>query len=139
LAGIAKGAAEAVIDLDLLQERTAKHEDLVRELAAAVAGAGFKPKRPTRADLAWREEGRDVVAEVKTLPAKFDDHQLRLGLGQVLQYRTETSVVSDLSVNAVLWVEREPEEADVWVAVCTSAGVRLAWPGGPPPFGDASA
>lgn len=85
-------------------------------------------------DLAWRQEGMPVVAEVKTLPRELDTHQLRLGLGQVLEYRTAAQRSADVPVAAVLWVERAPIDGELWVETCRSAGVMLCWPGGPSPL-----
>ena len=38
-------------------------------------------------DLAWQKDRTVFVAEVKSITAENEEHQLRLGLGQVLQYR----------------------------------------------------
>jgi hypothetical protein len=68
------------------------------------------------------------VAEVKSLTAANEDNQLRLGLGQVLDYRCQYEAMKRWElVSAVLVVERVPSELR-WEAVCEAVGVTLAWP-----------
>jgi hypothetical protein len=78
-------------------------------------------------DLAWDCAAGRVVAEVKTLGETSEDTQLRLGLGQVLQYRWQEDQDrrTDATI-AVLIVSREP--CGPWVDVCNAAGIRLVWP-----------
>jgi len=73
-------------------------------------------------DLGWRDGERLCVAEIKSLPEGGESKQLRLGLGQVLDYQ------DDLGAHlAVLAVERRPP--DRWVRLCKRVGVLLVWPG----------
>ena len=67
------------------------------------------------------------MAEVKSLNHVNEVRQLRLGLGQVLHYRSLFSA-SVPDVRAVLAVEYEPTDPD-WVALCHGHGVELVWPG----------
>lgn len=84
-------------------------------------------------DVAWQyPRGHYWVAEVKSLTNENEDHQLRLGLGQVLQYRhwIAASLGAPLTqIQAVLMVETKPTHAPEWKAVCAGAGVILGWPG----------
>jgi hypothetical protein len=72
-------------------------------------------------DLAWRERGELIVAEVKSMPAGSELPQLRLGLGQVLDY------AHTLSARPVLVVERRPADPR-WLDLCGTYGVTLVWP-----------
>lgn len=76
-------------------------------------------------DIAWMADGVVVVGEVKSLAGTEPVQQLRLGLGQVVQYRRQ---LADLygEAAAVLAVEHEPPSS--WRDVCADVGVLLAWP-----------
>jgi hypothetical protein len=65
------------------------------------------------------------VAEIKSLNGANVERQLRLGLGQVMQYRTMLSR-SGVVAQAVLAVEHPVDP--LWIDVCSSAGVILTWP-----------
>jgi hypothetical protein len=94
--------------------------------------SGYEPIHPEilknrRIDTGWvTPDGTAWVCEAKSLQTS-EAGKLRLGLGQVLDYRTRA--LSDFdSVRAVLAVERAPTDADHWLEVCASAGVILVWP-----------
>lgn len=76
-------------------------------------------------DVAWLIGSELYVAEVKSMSGLNVANQLRLGLGQVLHYRTLLHASYD-RVTAVLAVEHEPDP--IWHVVCRDAGVRLTWP-----------
>lgn len=78
-------------------------------------------------DVAWEEGGVLYVAEVKSITDANEQHQLRLGLGQVLWYRHVLSA-EGRPVVGLLVPEREPTTGD-WESLCASLGVRLTWPG----------
>jgi hypothetical protein len=77
-------------------------------------------------DLAWKDSETIVVAEIKSITAKNESRQLRLGLGQVLDYRSLLAT-DGRDVSAVLAVERKPTEQR-WIGLCESVGVTLVWP-----------
>ena len=72
-------------------------------------------------DLAWRARGQLVVAEVKSLALDIELTQVRLGLGQVLDY------AHTLNARPVLVFERRPNSPR-WEALCDRHSVALAWP-----------
>jgi hypothetical protein len=117
------------VDPALYERGLRSHRELQNLLAGAVAEAGFVPLSPGAADpdwdLAWHDGERFVVVEVKSLSARNEERQLRLGLGQVLRYRQHLSGAGDVA--AVLVVERPPKDA-TWVGLCTSVQVELTWP-----------
>ena len=43
--------------------------------------------------MAWQKDGTVFVAEVKSITAENEEHQLRVGLGQVLRYRQHLSAL----------------------------------------------
>lgn len=106
------------------------HARTQNELADRIEEAGLTPLSPGDADpdfdLAWEVPGGCVVVEVKSLTGTNQDRQLRLGLGQVLDYRHQL-LASRRYVTAVLAVESEPSD-NRWIEVCAENGVTLTWP-----------
>ena len=115
-----------VYDPRALQAATTRHHELQEALARLLQQEGHAPLRPRaldpQFDLAWRDEAALNLVEVKSLSEGGEDHQLRLGLGQVLDYRHQLSEREP--TRAILAVEREPRRAH-WRAVCSSVGVLL--------------
>ncbi len=106
------------------------HNVTQEKLAELVKAEGLTPGSSVDAtcdyDLAWERVGVIYVAEVKSLTNQNERLQLRLGLGQVLEYAHRLR--SDgWTVQPVLAVEREPSDA-TWVQICADQGVRLVWP-----------
>jgi hypothetical protein len=67
------------------------------------------------------------VCGVKSLPAAgTDDRQLRLGVGQVLDYQALMARRHD-RVRAILARERAPSDLR-WALVCDARGIVLVWP-----------
>jgi hypothetical protein len=66
------------------------------------------------------------VAEIKSLSALNQEHQLRLGLGQLLRYRQRLTE-NRQQVVGLLIAETEPADA-TWATLCSEYGVILAWP-----------
>lgn len=111
-----------------LAAATNAHMKFQNDLAKQALAAGLSPLRSTRPDvmfdLGWLGgDGRLVIVEVKTLTGTNARQQLRLGLGQVLDY---TSRLGD--VTAVLAVDVLPPENEHWTALCQSHAVSLVWP-----------
>lgn len=124
-------AAPSAPDPALMGETLSKHRQLQNGLAQQVRDRGLQPLSPLPTDpafdLAWRDDGTLTVAEVKSLRLENESHQLRAGLGQLLDYVDQLSARAQ-QVRGVLWVERAPSE-DRWLGICERAGVILAWPG----------
>jgi hypothetical protein len=117
-------------DPDLIERGTRSHARLQNQLAAEVASAGLVPLSPAAGDppfdLAWRDGDKLQVAEVKSTTATNEEHQLRLGLGQLLRYR-HTLSANGATVLATLYVERKPADPQ-WSELCESLDVTLRWP-----------
>jgi hypothetical protein len=75
-------------------------------------------------DVAWTHGARTYVAEVKSTTDRNEERQLRLGLGQVLRYRSFLSEALGQPVSAVLVPERAPRDP-IWESTCTSVDVAL--------------
>jgi hypothetical protein len=80
-------------------------------------------------DLLWTNGKTLFVAEAKSLTAANQDKQLRLGLGQVLDYQEQYRSMNRWdSVQGVLLAERKPADSR-WERLCVAHDVVLAWPG----------
>ncbi len=79
------------VDPGLLDRANAAHVSTQRAVADHLRALGIEPRSPLREnpddDLAWVVNGTVYVCEVKSLTARNERQQLRLGLGQVLHYR----------------------------------------------------
>jgi len=116
------------VDLEVVERGFRGHVDTEKALAAALADLGIEPRRPERGDpnfdLAWRAGGRLFVAEVKSTTPTNEERQLRLGLGQVLRYRSLLTAQTGELVVALLVPEREPVDP-TWADVCAGVDVKL--------------
>jgi hypothetical protein len=63
-----------------------------------------------------------MIAEIKSCLGVDDTTQMRLGLGQVLQYRHRLAQ-QGTDAKAILLVSRVPDS--LWHKICATAGVRL--------------
>jgi hypothetical protein len=118
------------MDPDVIGRGKRGHARLQNQLASEVAAAGLVPLSPSDDDppfdLAWRD-GTDVfVVEVKSTTRKNEEHQLRLGLGQLLRYR-HVLAADGTTVCGILYVERKPTDPG-WFDLCQSLDITLRWP-----------
>ena len=107
------------------------HATTQNRLADFVAARGFSPLSPVGStvqfDLAW-DGGEELwVTEVKSLSGQNEAVQLRLGLGQVLEYAWRLRSRYRRPARAVLAAEKPPADP-AWANVCSQAGVLLVWP-----------
>jgi len=125
--GVGAEPVELVRNWDALDDSTRIHSDLQNALATYVSSLGIDPKSPKpyepMFDLAWVYGETTVVVEVKS--ANDDNHrqQVRLGIGQVLEY---VSVLNDASVGdyrPVLVLSEAPDPVDYLLAANTGVVV----------------
>ena len=118
-------------DLGSLERALRSHRALEQKLADLARARGLEPLSAggePRWDVAWRDpNGQLTVVEVKSLPEGCETQQLRLGLGQVCDYRAQLQA-RGRKVRAVLAVERRPAFKH-WTRTCADAEVLLVWPG----------
>lgn len=116
------------VDPALVERGLRGHTDTQNELASVLSNAGIEPRRGLppgpNFDLAWQKNGTVFVAEVKSITDDNEEHQLRLGLGQVLRYRQRLAALGDDRVVAVLVPERQPRDPS-WRDLCQDLGVVL--------------
>lgn len=118
------------IDLDQLERRSASHRRLTNEVARYLSTAGRQPLSPAWSDclfdVGWEAGATFHVVEVKTTIPGAEVQQMRLGLGQVLDYR-HTLLGLYSRVNAHLVLSSEPDSPHM-VDVSEAHGVRVSWP-----------
>ena len=119
------------VDPNVVDRYTRGHAQTQNALADFLSDHGITPNSPSPSDpdfdLGWKSGGTWFVAEVKSLTAQNEARQLRLGLGQVLDYQ-DALLKRYARVRAVLAVERQPGDPR-WVALCERHDVILVWPG----------
>jgi hypothetical protein len=106
------------------------HADVQNALNDFLVTAGARPWSPRKGepdfDIAWTWRRRVFVGEVKSLTLANEERQIRLGLGQILDYQ-ELMTSQRPGVRAVLAIERQPRD-DRWMRLCERHGVILVWP-----------
>lgn len=124
------------LDLSACDRGTAAHEALVAALRAHLASKGISVRGPSpaapRFDAGWVTTGDNpavFVAELKSLTGATESQQIRLGIGQVLDYVHTVGGMSELGdrrVQPVLVLERAPAEGR-WQGLASSLGIILSW------------
>jgi hypothetical protein len=117
-------------DPDAIDRGLRGHARTQNKLASFLGAAGIEARRPKPAepdfDLAWTHRGWWYVAEIKSLTGTNEAKQLRLGLGQVLDYQDQL-MTRHSRVRAVLVVESRPAD-ERWLQLCERHEVTLVWP-----------
>lgn len=114
----------------LLERALNGHRSTQNALAERVRSRGLHPLSPAGPvdyDLAWWESDGITVAEVKSLTDVNEVAQLRLGIGQLLDYAAALEGSGDKVARLVLALERAPAAGTHWMRVCARAGILLAW------------
>jgi hypothetical protein len=118
------------VDPDLINRGNRGHAKTLNALADYLVSRGAQPLEPSSADprfdLGWIQAGICFVAEVKSLTEANEEHQLRLGLGQLLRYQ-HALLQRFEHVIPVLAVEYKPRDS-AWNGLSDRLGVRLVWP-----------
>ena len=119
------------VDPALVQPALRGHARTQNALAAHLHSAGATPLSPVAGgpnfDLAWEQDDEVWVAEVKSCSPSNMENQLRLGLGQVLRYRSILADRFHKPVRAMLVVQTEPLDP-AWKTLCSDLGIDLRWP-----------
>lgn len=118
------------IDPDKIDRGLRGHAKTQNSIADWLAARGIEPtsaNRPPAFDIRWQVGATLFVGEVKSLTSANQPQQMRLGLGQVLDYQDLLRSEGG-DVIAVLIVEHEPDQAARWTSLCERLGVVLVWP-----------
>lgn len=117
---------ERLIDLAELDRATRRHMDLQDRFADALRDRDIRPLSPgigqPQFDLAFEHAGTRFLVEVKS-GDPVSTQQIRLGSGQLLEYRHQLRDGADLEIRAVLLVESAPPEP--WDALAADLGIRI--------------
>jgi hypothetical protein len=114
------------VDAEAHESARDEHDRLLVLLMTKLNDIDIKPFQPTepRADLAWRApDGRLHIVEAKSLLGPTEADRLRLGLGEILDYRHRFSEGQDQKPQAYLLVEHVDDHA--WHTICRDVDVRL--------------
>lgn len=129
---VGRHASEALaVDLSSLDKATAAHESTVGALIAHLGGRGVEVRTYARNapkfDAGW-SRGTDVfVAEIKSLTGASEDQQIRLGIGQLLDYTHQLRAAHPgRRVHPVMVLEKSPSDAR-WAALAQDVGIQLTW------------
>ena len=118
-------------DAEKVERGRKGHMDTQNALAGFLRERGLEPRSPAANepdfDLAWMVGETVFVAEVKSTTPHNEEHQLRLGLGQVLRYWHQL-ITQGKQVVAVLVPEHAPSDPR-WIELCRLVEVRMGWPG----------
>lgn len=118
-------------DLTQLDRGTAAHEATLTALVNYLAVKNVLVQAPARNaprfDVGWSVGDEVYIAEVKSLSGTSQDQQIRLGMGQVLDYVHQLTRHTKIGVlRPVLVLERRPSD-DRWQALFDSRQVLLTW------------
>jgi hypothetical protein len=115
-----------ILDLAGLDASTAAHEATVVALKEHLLRSEMEAQRPghgaPRFDIGWAKGTHVFIGEVKSLNSTNEDQQIRLGVGQVLDYAHQ--ILRTRKVIPVLVLERAPL-SDRWAGLASSAGIVL--------------
>jgi hypothetical protein len=122
-------AAELARDLSALDAGTKAHQETVEALAAHLHRGGHLAQRPRRGaplfDIGWQDGARVYIGEVKSLRETDQDQQIRLGIGQLLDYSHQLEANSQ-QVTPVLVLERKPTSIR-WAALADAHGLLMTY------------
>lgn len=101
------------------------HATTQNALAEWLRSQGITPLRAgaVNFDLAWEANGLLYVAEIKSLHELNERNQIRLGIGEVVDFAHRLG-----GARKVLAVERQPSDPE-WLNVCAGVSIQLIWPG----------
>lgn len=118
-----------VVDPNEVDRGLRGHARTQNALAQYITHLGHKPLRPVPSgpdyDLAWEADGQLWVAEVKSMTKANASKQLRLAIGQVLDYADRLESAGR-KVRPVIASELEPDNR--WIELCIRHGITLVWP-----------
>ena len=124
--GGAEELPEHLADLSELDRATKRHMDLQDRLADALRERGINPLSPSvgepQFDLAFEHAGKGFLVEVKS-GDPVSTQQMRLGAGQLCEYRHQLRASTGTELQAVLLIESTPPEP--WEELAGALGVRI--------------
>lgn len=120
------------MDLSALERGSQAHEDLLAALITHLAPTPVQRIDRPQVDAAWIDvcdASTLHIAEVKSLTDTNQIQQLRLGVGQLLDYRQQlirSPVAGIANVKVHLITETRPAD-DRWIELAQAADLNLSW------------
>ncbi|MEO3785162.1 hypothetical protein ABGB12_17660 [Actinocorallia sp. B10E7] len=100
---------------------------LIEHLAQKEIKARQHARNAPRFDAGWTHDDDVFVAEVKSLTGTSEEQQIRLGIGQILDYAHQLrSTHPDDRIRPVLVLEKQPTDPR-WTSVADQSGILLTW------------
>ena len=120
-----------VVDPEVIERGNRSHRGLQERLAKLAKRHGATPLSPAAVDpdfdIAWWLLKTLVMVECKSTTESNEATQIRLGLGQILDYAHRAQPRTK-RLALVLAIEERPA-SDHWQDLCEAHGVKLVWPG----------
>jgi hypothetical protein len=117
------------LDLSALDRASQAHERTCRALCDALRTAGHEGRCAfgdgPRFDIGWEVGNKLFIAEIKSLASAREEQQIRLGLGQILDYAHQL-LQHGKTVHPVLALERKPQH-ERWSGLARHHNVQLVW------------
>lgn len=125
-----------LVGLERRQEKSRLHEEIVGIARQLMLDAGFEVFKSPAVDLIGRRDGEELLVEVKTVTPQNLTRQLRLGTGQLMEYRYRREVESKVRPEALLLISGKADLPD-WVVrfFQEDADLGLAYRGNGDEFG----
>lgn len=120
------------LDLNQLDAGTEAHEQTVESLVRHLGSNGIVAYGPDHRgpefDAGWRQGDTIWLAEVKSLRNTDQYQQIRLGVGQILDYASQVRAGDPLRhVQAALVLEQEPSDLQRWKTLAKDSNLVLSW------------
>jgi hypothetical protein len=129
----AHAAVPYVGDMSRLEDGTAAHQDTLGLLVKALWPIPPRVLHLPKVDAAWElptDWSTLAIAEVKSLTGSDQATQIRLGVGQLLDYtaRLRRNPPSGFTtISPVLVLEKQPDDPRRWQNLASEARVTLTW------------
>ncbi|MFI6645191.1 BRCT domain-containing protein [Streptomyces sp. NPDC050504] len=123
--------APLTVDLAHLDKGTEAHEAtiaaLIKHLAEQQIEVRGHARNAPRFDAGWSRGQEVFIAEVKSLTGASEEQQIRLGIGQVLDYAHQLQLArTHGQIRPVLVLEKQPTDPR-WISLAESSGILLTW------------
>ncbi|MDA7856358.1 DUF3578 domain-containing protein [Gammaproteobacteria bacterium] len=106
------------------------HKEMELELATILEKSGISPFQVSsgpNVDLCWKSKLGLNIIEVKSINKHNEDHQIRIGIGQLLEYIHRFKKLGSDIENAYLCLTDEPRKA-LWSEVLEGVNIELITP-----------
>ncbi|MGW7423651.1 hypothetical protein ACWGJB_27050 [Streptomyces sp. NPDC054813] len=119
------------LDLAHLDKGTEAHESTIAALIEHLSRQHIElrahARNAPRFDAGWSRNDDVFIAEVKSLTGASEDQQIRLGIGQVLDYAHQLQLARKYGrIRPVLVLEKQPTDPR-WTSLAEASAILLTW------------